>query len=484
MRVPALDCLRRPCLDSARTSAGPRPGRPAAVAAALLVLATAACSSDPGPATTPDVDVVLIVLDTLRADHVSAFGHGRQTTPALDHLASVGARFTEAYAQSSWTAPSMVSLFQGRHVASEFVRMPDTPTLAQRLAEAGFRAVGFQDNILLAPGNGFEAGFESYDMEAGPVRIREVLGAHDPRPLFAYFHFVDPHDPYAPLPHNDVFAPGEPDPGRLARFRAHLDEVRPELPAGRREALAHEAAAEAERQIALYDGDVRQTDRRVAFVLELLTELGRRERTLILVTADHGECLWDRPEVAAALTDERRAHPLTAFKRTHNALVTHELTRVPLVLAGPGVPPGVTLDGLCENVDLLPTIFDLLGLPIPRDTDGTSLVPAMEAAASGRAHPGKDFAFSNTGLFSALRTRDGRTLIAPWLGDAPSRRVAYDRSTDPRERMPLPADRPDLAPLHRALDALRQAALHAEEDEDMVDAETRRRLEALGYVER
>jgi arylsulfatase A-like enzyme len=445
---------------------------------ALALAPTPGCGESRSQRPQRDLDVILIVVDTLRADHVGAFGYGRPTTPHIDALAARGVRFADATSQASWTAPSMVSLFQSRHVVSEFVRMPEAPTLAERLRAAGYRTAGFQDNILLAPGNGFERGFDSYDMEMGPVRYREVLGTHDGRPLFAYFHFVDPHDPYAPIEQFDVFEP-ETDADLRERFLAYLLERSPDAPRDELESRAARAADEAGRLVALYDGDVLQADRRVQFVMEVLEESGRLQRSLVILTADHGECLWDHREAESVLDEERRADPLRAFKMTHNTLVTEELLHVPLIMAGPGLPAGRVVQQPVENVDIVPTVLDLLGLPVPDGLDGASLVPEIEGQPGGR---GRDRVYANTMIFSSSRARDGRKLVLPWDEAGPDGAHAFRLATDPRERQPLPPGDPAFDDLHAALGELRATGLAAQADEALVDDETRRRLEQLGYV--
>lgn len=463
-----------------------RPAR-AERAAALLLSLLGACGEREEAATPrplPELDVVLIVIDTLRADHVGCYGETRPTTPTIDGLAARGVRCADATAQSSWTAPSMVSLFQGRHVASDFVKMPEGPTMAERLRAAGMRTVAFQDNILLAPGAGFERGFETYEMEAGPVVIRAALEAHDRRPLFAYFHFVDPHDPYKPGPEFDLFAAQPPDAELRERFAAVIAEAAPEATPEDRARRLDEALKHVGRERALYAGDVRQTDKRVAFVLQQLAETGRLQRSLVILTADHGECLWDHAEAPSALAAEDRGDPLRVYKQTHNSLLTEELVHVPLLLAGPGIPAGVSLPGPVENLDILPTVLEALGQPRPSEIEGKSLLPEIAAAAARMPAPGRALVVSNTALFTSVRSLDGRKLIVPWKTGGPDAAVAYRLAEDPRERRPLDPQLPEFAALWTALASARAGALTSSRGEDQVDAETQRRLEALGYAGR
>ncbi|HZL98829.1 MAG TPA: sulfatase [Planctomycetota bacterium] len=450
------------------------------VLAALAVLATLqlAAPDDP-PAREPrDGDVILIVVDTLRADHVGCYGYHRPATPGIDAIAARGVRFAKAFAQSSWTGPSMVSLFLSRHVLTDFMRMPEGQALAERLRAAGYRTVAFQYNPLLAPGQGFERGFDSYEMLADPGRYREVLGAPDGRPLFAYFHFIDPHDPYSPQPLFDVFAP-ELDADLRARVLAYLRAVQPDSPETDLQFRASQAADRAAEIVARYDGDVLQADSRVQMVVQALGETGRLGRSLLILTSDHGECLGDHHQSPSAPRDKEPDNPLWWFKMTHGDLVTEELLHVPLILAGPGLPWGAVVEQPVELVDLLPTILDLSGLELPAGLDGRSLRREIGGAAAGR-----EFTYASTWLLSSVRARDGRKLVLPWEAGGADPARAYRLASDPRERQPLPPDDPAFADLRAAMDAFRARGLRARPEDVLVDEETRRRLDELGYVGR
>jgi arylsulfatase A-like enzyme len=428
--------------------------------------------------------VVLIVVDTLRADHLGCYGHARPTSPTIDALASRGVRFTRATAQSSWTAPSMVSLMLSQHLAADFVRMPSGRTLAERLSAAGWRTAAFVDNILLAPGTGFERGFDVYEMEPGPLLIRPQFETDDARPLFAYFHFVDPHDPYAPFPEFDVFPPG-PVPERMRQdFTAHLREIAPELDAHALDQAVEAAALHVARERARYEGDVLQADRRVQFVLKLLEQTGRIGRTLVILTADHGECLWDHREAPSTLDDAGRADLLKAFKRTHNSVLYEELVRVPMLLAGPGLPPGLVVDAPVENTDLVPTVLEFLGMPRDKALDGRSLLPLVAATGDGSRDGGRPLRFTNTSLYTAVLDDEGWKLVEPWSADGPDRPALYDLRSDPLERSPLAVDGARARALREALQAWRRAARRPAAGEDVIDDMVRQRLEQLGYLGR
>lgn len=423
-------------------------------------------------------DVVLIVIDTLRADHVGCFGYDRPTTPHIDALAARGVRFAKAFAQSSWTGPSMVSLFQSRHVLSPFVHMPEGPTLAERLREAGFRTAAFQYNPMLGPGSGYERGFDSYVMTADPELYGDPLELQDGRPLFTYFHFIDPHDPYSPIPEYDVFEPRR-DLDLQARLAAYLRSLQPDTPADELEAQAAAAADAGARLVAKYDGDVLEADARVGMVIEALRESGRLARSLIVLTADHGECLGDHQQSPSAPREREQANPLWVFKMTHGDLVTEELLHVPLVIAGPGVAAGVVMEQPVENVDIVPTLLDLLGLDVPGSLDGRSLALQTRGVPGGR-----DYTYASTALFGSVRARDGRKLVMAWNPDGLDPSRAYRLDVDPRERAPLSPDDPAFADLAAQFDVLRSLGLRGRAEDLLIDDLTRSRLEALGYIGR
>jgi arylsulfatase A-like enzyme len=453
------------------------------LAASLLCIGLAACAPEPVEPL-PDRDVVLIVIDTLRADRLGCYGHDRDTSPTLDALAASGVRCADVTAQSSWTAPSMVSLMLSRQLGADFVRMPELPTLAERLADLGYRCVAFQDNMLLAPGTGFDRGFESYEVEAGPNQIMPALARDDPRPLFAYFHFVDPHDPYAPLPKFDRFEPRELDDRERARLADRLEQAAPELDETARAAELARAQAVMREERALYEGDVLQTDERVNFALSALLAQGRRNRALVIVAADHGECLYEQPEAPSLVDDGRRDDLLHLMKRTHNSVLYQSLVGTPLIISGPDIPAGVVLERPVSNLDVVPTILDWLGLPLDDAFDGRSLLPAMAAAALGTEPPdvGHGLRFANTSVYTSVTDADGLKLMLPWTPDGPDEPLLFDLAADPHERAPLPLDDDRAARLVAAVEDYRRTALMPSGDEGVVDDAILERFHQLGYV--
>lgn len=449
----------------------------------IAVLALCGCSDDAPPARVPTGhDVVLIVIDTLRADRLGCYGYDRPTSPAIDELAANGARVADCWSQSSWTGPSMVSLMTGRHVARDFVKMADIATLAERLKHAGYATIGMQWNGLLKEGHGFERGFDRYLFKPRAAEIGQALMAMPEGPRFVYIHLTDPHDPYDPGPPFDDYPSRPPRPERVAEIESFLAALHPDWPADktRTNAQTHERAMA--RMSALYDGEVERADQTVRNLLGVLERLKRRERSIVIIAADHGESLFEHREARSALTGDEKSDPMKVWKMGHAALLTESLLRVPLIFQGPGVPRGVVLDGPQENVDVVPTVLELLGLPPAEHGDGESLVPKFQAVARGETVAGKDLVFANTAILTAVRSRSGWKLTQPWPTATLERAELFDLRNDPRETSPLPVEGEIAQKLARAIELFRGAALVPGRSEDVVDDEVRERMRELGYV--
>jgi arylsulfatase A-like enzyme len=458
---------------------------PSWASAALLAVAwfVLGCGK---PAEAPRVptghDVLLIVIDTLRADRLSCYGYDRRTSPTIDGLAASGARVADCWSQSSWTGPSIVSMMTGRHVARDFVKMADVETLAERMRRAGYATIGMQWNGLLKAGHGFERGFERYLFKPRAPDIGKALTEMPKQPWFVYVHLTDPHDPYDPGPDFELYPSRDPRPDRLAELESFVATQNPDWPQERvrATALAHERAMA--RMSALYDGEVKRADQTVHNLLGVFQRLQRLENTIVVIAADHGESLFDHKEAPTALTGDEARDPMKVWKMGHAALLSESLLRVPLIFQGPGVPAGIVLDGPQENVDLVPTLLELLGLPAPEHVDGESLVPKFAAAARGETVIGKDLVFANTVILSAVRSRVGWKLVEPWPTATLERSALFDLRSDPRESSPLPAEGDIAEKLSRAIALFRESALVSRRSEDLMDDEVRARMRELGYL--
>jgi len=423
-----------------------RRGKGLAVAALALTLAH--CETR-----RPPKHLVLVTIDTLRADRLGCYGSRDVATPHLDRLAAEGAMASEATAHVPLTRPSHVSLFTGllptRHGIRDNISpaaLPEVPTLAATLKSAGFRTAAFVSSIVLASGAGIERGFDTYsDQFAGSgseaqfmntlqKRGDETLGeaitwlqANREGRLFAWIHLYDPHDPYEP-----------PEPYRT-RY--------------------------AERP---YDGEVAWSDELIGRLDAALERLGLRNDTILVITSDHGEGLGEHRE------------------SLHGFFIYQTTLAVPLILRGPGLAPGTRLTHLARTVDVFPTVVELLGLALPEGAElsGQSLVAALR----GRPVPSEPLAYAETLVpllhfgWSDLRAvRRG-----PWKYIQAPRPELYDLGADPKELNDLAGSQPSRvqgmkAALGRELEAERRES-GSRAAAGSVPPELLEKLGALGYV--
>jgi len=446
-----------------------RRGR-ALVLALLAALLPLSCGGEEAPRERPDV--VFILIDTLRADHLGAFGYDRPTSPRLDRLAEEGARFTDVTAQSSWTLPSMVSLFSGRYL-TDYRDFPanDAPQIAETFRAAGYATVGVVGNVLMQPERGYSRGFDHYDARPGVqpegvegTRARDfpeleadlwgpvdaALNAPERKPLFLYLHPFDPHGPYKGDPRLNAELPlaGAPDFTDDDWHANAIAERGAPPPDGRTWAPE---MAQLKRDRGLYDQDIRLTDEGVARVLDGLAERGVLDNAIVVIASDHGECLWER--VSFAKPDElKQRPPRTFFYQDHGAFLYQEGIHTPLILWGAGVPAGVTVDAPVENVDVFPTLLELCNVPARGELHGRSLAPLMRGE---RPDDWRDEVYSHILYGSMIRevTSGEKFIVTSELGqkvDWPTE--TFRLKDDPLERNPLDDE---------ALTARLRARIHA-----------------------
>jgi arylsulfatase A-like enzyme len=458
----------------------PRAGRSRIVALCALVLAgmlaRGACA-DPLP------HVVVVVIDTLRADRLGgAYGSARGLTPFLDALAARGTAFTAAYATSSWTSPSVASLLTSRFPSQHRVETyfsalrPDETTLAAVLRRAGYATAAFSANPVLAPvlGSGRFGVWHMHPtapklpadrLTAKALRWVDAVRRRRPgTPLFLYLQYMEPHAPYRPpQAYRDRFVAGAPaQAAEAARKLATLawDDLSP---------------AEVETLRGLYDAEVAAMDARLRDLFAALDARGILRDAVVVVTADHGEEFKDHGWLL------------------HGTSLFEELVHVPLVVVSPpGRPADRPRGPVTQNVslvDVAPTILSLVGLPSPPRFEGRALLPQ-----SAPLPPVDVLAeLSVNGEIAALQrhtealVRDRVKLITPrQTGGAPAPPVVYDLAADPGEQHPDP---PDVAPsAGRLLEALRRKtadlatrAAPAGEHQPL-DDETKEKLRRLGYL--
>ena len=417
----------------------------------LLALAFAAAL---GGCAEPEVErpnVVFIVCDTLRADRTSTYGHFRPTTPNLDALAARGTVFERAFAMSSWTLPSMSMLMTGevKSLADPSI-LPDHVHMAESFLDAGYDTAAVVANPILNGRLGYNRGIESFEIDRAEQMswtADEVLGkglrwidgrAGGERPFFLWLHPVDPHHPYEPLDPRGF----EPDAEEAVRdaARAALEAQRADHPGTMlADRLSDEDWETVQGIRRLYDSEVYQFDLALGHLVESLEARGLLESTVIVVTSDHGEGLMERPSLPDLKHPEDEAPDLY---RRHGLMLHDEQVRIPLVLAGPGVPRGVRRSDWVQHIDVVPTLHGLCDLPVKRAQPGRAMFEsaAAESAAAGSA------ASERAAIFAVCARSHSVTVDERWRLHLPKefRRKKfgvqpelYDLEADPDERRPI-----------------------------------------------
>lgn len=397
-------------------------------------------------------NVLLVTIDTLRADHLGAYGYDRIETPRIDGLAKRGALFRQAFSVVPLTLPSHASIMTGQwpptHGArNNGQRLPAGPaTLAEILKGRGYRTGAFVGAFPLDSRFGLDRGFEAYDDRYGSRNAQRDLTFVERRAddvneaalpwitarrgerFFAWVHYFDPHAPY------------EPPPPYGAGYR------------GRE-----------------YDGEIAYVDAALGRLIAGLEKSGLLDNTLIVLTADHGESLGEHGEA------------------THGIFIYDSALHVPLVIVHPRiVPAGRTIGAPVALSDIAPTVLELLRIPVPAAMQGLSLVPLLRG---GIAAPDKRFtgrAIYQESLSGWLDRRWAplrAVRTAEWKYiDAPQAEL-YDLASDPKETKNVLADRPEEARrLSADLGRLQATMPAGKASETPMSEETRRKLRSLGYV--
>ena len=399
-------------------------------------------------------NVLLIGVDTLRADHMSVFGYERPTTPNLERLADEGVRFASARSQAPWTLPSfssiLTSLYPSRHGAGrgghdEWTPIdPSTTSLAEVLARVGYETQGIVANGLISPQYGLDQGFEAYrwawtfeSVDSDVPRVVEFVEGHTNTPWLLFWHIMDPHLPYTTT---DEYREGFTDPdygGRFVGKRGVPFDVLDPRP-GRRW-YVHEGPppppdlSDEDRRFVhdYYDAEIAEMDAAVGRVLAALERSGQWERTIVGFVADHGEGLGDH---------DHYHHGYTLFD---------DQVHVPMILRVPGRHAGVVVERPVASIDLAPTILGALGLEPPAFFQGVDRLAAD--APTGDAYfieyPSYDSSAQKAWVEGGFK----------YLHDPVFHTEAlYHVTADPGETRDVAADHPEVVARARAeLDAFR-----------------------------
>ncbi len=463
-------------------------------------------------------NVILVSIDTLRADHLHCYGYGKETSPFLDSLARQGVLFENAIVQANWTLPSHVSmltsLYPGVHQVQQKTEKMGKPlkTMAEILKGAGYNTAGFVDGGVLSSNFGFSQGFELFDdrslHEVKDKRVLHWLKRHRTKPFFLFYHTYDVHFPYIHHPHPrnykddpqlkniaDRLKEGEFNltdeefakaivayctykgfyrmigPDKLAAMRKEKDRfIQERWP----KMLSYDA--DRRYLTEAYDGGIAFVDNRLKKIWERVREMGLDKNTILIVTSDHGECLLEHSALG------------------HPKLLYDEIVRVPLIIVYP--PFGtdrVVLKEQVESIDILPTVLDLLGLEYPPALQGSSFLPLIKGQAGGRKAP----AYSDAFDISCIRTADWKYIHRdrgkPDLGDSIyAGGKLYNLKKDPLEKENVASSDPDsrkglearLLGWQNGNNKLRvDLDLDKPPEKVKLDKATVERLRALGYLQ-
>jgi len=331
-------------------------------------------------------NIILIVVDALRADHLQSYGYTRPTAPVVEaRLVNEGVLFSEATAVSSWTNPSNGALLSGRlpsdvdTVWSDMTRrIPDSETLlAEYLRASGYVTAGFVDNWWVSAQFGYSQGFDHYAQTEGDDRYKAAsvnklaqawlnansttLAASD-KPLFLFLYYFDPHSWYdPPSPFDTKFDPDYTGFLTPEIFGHGQDVVSGKITLGPRD-LEH--------LIALYDGEIAYWDQQLGLMLDDLEGRGLLENSLIVLTSDHGQMFGEHG------------------KWVHRNSLYEEVLRVPLIFRYSGtLPQGRVFDEPVDHLDVTPTILQFAGINIPPQMRGRSLAPLMKGVGPLQSRP-------------------------------------------------------------------------------------------------
>lgn len=374
-------------------------------------------------------NIILIIIDTLRADHLSCYGYHRPTSPALDSLARSGILWTDAQAQAPWTLPAHATIWTGLSVKSHgtlassnwnlgdergknFALDPALPTAPALLSQAGFTTWGIANVCLLRDIYGFNRGFDYYSCSnSGHGKAAESvdslidwLSENNDERFFCMLHLYDVHDPYdPPQPYDRMF-----DPEGSQGITTWQTEDGVPMNLEDRDHLE-----------AMYDGEIAWVDSNLGRLFSWMRTAGLADNTLIVVTSDHGEEFLEHGGV------------------DHGHTLYQELVHIPLIMAGPGIGEGLTNSTTVGQFDILPTLLAWAGLESDAHFDGTDILqPGLDVnrpiPASGVAPRPLD---TMPHLASVVVNRE-KTIIMADLETT----VSYDLNMDTGENDPLPGD--------------------------------------------
>ncbi len=451
-------------------------------------------------------NIVLLTIDTLRADVLGCYGNSRQMTPTLDRIAEEGIRFETAVTGGSWTQAAFPVLLTSSYCSMYGGCLgplsAERPALVEHLRDHGYATAGFSTSPLLSEAYQYDRGFDHFvnlkPIEKDPLlrrikgcqfllrspavhSVSRWLGNHmrparlyvsaekvnqealrwlnkGKSPFFLWMHYMDIHWPY----HLEESLQNPRDIAQAWRDLSHLHSVNWKG--------ARITQAQREHYIRLYEQALQYTDDQVKKLLSELDSLETLANTILVIVSDHGE--------------EFLEHGHWGHVETN---LFEEILRIPLIIRLPGEPAGRVINRLVSTIDLMPTLLDLVGCPIPDGVEGSSLVPLWSDAPEER---------SNHAITISERWRDSSHLVAVrsethkfiWDSQHPEGSKLFDLRSDPSERHDVRTENPDLVKefqsiLDQHLEKVARTAKDGQIMEPEHDEEIIRRLRDLGYIE-
>ncbi len=444
------------------------------------------------------LNVVLILIETTRADHVSLYGYPVDTTPNINRFAERCVVFDNAYAASSWTLPSVASIFTGKWVAHNDMSISGMlTTLAESFHDAGYLTAAIVANPIVNSDAGYHQGFDVFritgrdraEQQAWPAdTVTEMavdwLRENHETEFFLFTFYYDPHGPYfaheefASQEHRD-FVGRWVDENLVPAFRAQLPQ--PFL-----EDDFEEKVERIKEQIVYYDQEIMFADRQIGELLAEMERLGLLENSIVVFAADHGEGLWQRPKHPTLLEDTpRRGYDMRQyFLRGHGMNLYQEGIRVPLLVYHPRAEPARVQEALMTS-EIFPTLANLLGLESRNDFDFRGLQAYLGGDPAGRGDGGPLF-FSckyQRGIFDG-----GYKLILTTQVDTPGGEPhlnLYRVDSDGSERVDIFERERELAGrMYRTLMNWMERSAHLEASlPGAIQERMNNRLRALGYLQ-
>ncbi|MFC1658047.1 sulfatase [Candidatus Omnitrophota bacterium] len=416
-------------------------------------------------------NIILITVDALRSDHLSCYGYSRGTSHNIDELAQEGVMFTQAVSTASWTPPSICSILTGKYpyafglfeVSKDWgsISADSIASLPKILKDNGYKTCLISSHYGLNKLNGLKRNFDKFNCwitgrdENISSAVIEWLKENRNKPFFIWVHYMGPHAPYLPpFPYDTLYL--EED----SYTNKHLSTENSPVSA------AFERVAEIEYQFSQYDGEIANTDEQLGILLKNIYKLNLSKKTLIILTADHGESL-----------DEHNCY------FNHGCNLYDSILRVPLIMVYRGlIPAGKIIESQVSLIDIMPTILEVLKIKISSPIDGISILPLI---LDIRKKNNNRYTFSER-FFQKERQVAVRTTAWKLIYNLHSNKYElYDLRADPKENnnVILIEQEKSRELKNKLDDYLREIPAFAVRKNKSMDEETKIMLESLGYLQ-